>query len=403
MDNRSKETMAKIQSLIERTESHVTYNEAMERQSQLITEATRVGVNSFLEFLTKYAVNKGPFVRLGYIQLYQTDPAYPTDEYYKSLSDTRGEYTDNGRNLSRFDGYMDKVTNSEWNSPTGKKKPNHDIYAMGKKLYPYLLKMTNYTVHWQSYENYNERYNKANQELSAIRDKMTDDTKNTIFKSGEREKSNTGYYKIGPLGDYDVLTFGRKNDNGDITPERQEYLTDPDDFNSAVKYERTAIKNFMPDAKQTKTYYFGVDENGNIDPLPYNLGKLLYSKITSHDKQIAAVTDEEQRKITEEYFAKYDSIQMANKTFIMQNVAYICGSVTDYTTGNKQSVYWVNKEPLFLLSKRKTINKKPIEYKFLYKNISNDELSEIINRYAKNDADEIEAMANQNIKGTSLV
>ena len=130
MDNNSKITAAKIVSMMERMDTHQTYNAAMLNESQIILESTRVTADSFLEFLTKNMIHKGPFVQLGYLQIYPTDTAYPTDDYYKAMSDTRSEFTDNSRNLGRFDQYMDKVSNSEWNIPTGRKKPNSDIKAM---------------------------------------------------------------------------------------------------------------------------------------------------------------------------------------------------------------------------------------------------------------------------------
>ena len=142
MNSKATEQNVKILSLMERMERPTTYHQAMLNESQLLMESTRVNVGTFLEFMTKYQVNRGPFVHLGYIQLYETDAAYPTDEYYDSVTGTRDEFTDNGRNLSRFDKWSDKVQNTEWNSPTGKKSPKTGIKAMGSKLYPLVIKLT---------------------------------------------------------------------------------------------------------------------------------------------------------------------------------------------------------------------------------------------------------------------
>lgn len=400
MDNNSKITAAKIVSMMERMDTHQTYNAAMLNESQIILESTRVTADSFLEFLTKNMIHKGPFVQLGYLQIYPTDTAYPTDDYYKAMSDTRSEFTDNSRNLGRFDQYMDKVSNSEWNMPTGRKKPNSDIKAMKNKLYPYVLKLTNYTLHWQTYNDYAKKSSDAYNELDAIKGQMSDDTRSKLF-GAPRAKSNSGYYPIGAAGNYDILTFGDKDDNGNYTAKSQEYLTDPDNPDSKVLYDRTAIRNFLSDIKPQRPVYFGVDENGNIDPIPKSLGKLLYNPSISHDSKLVQISDPNEIALAKKYFDLEDKNGMANKTFLLQNVAYICGVATE-AGGKKRSVYWVNKNPLFLLTRQKQVNKVKTTFKYLFNNMNNDELQEIINRYARSETDELMAMANTNAQGQTI-
>ena len=402
MEKNSKITAAKIVSLMERMDAHQTYDTAMLNESRIILESTRVSAESFLEFLTKNMIQKGPFVQLGYIQIYPTDAAYPTDDYYNAMSDTRGDFVDNSRNLGRFDQYMDKVSNTEWNMPSGRKKSNSSLRAMKNKLYPYILKLTNYRLHWQNYEKYNKASSESLKKLSAIKSRMSDDLKSKLFTTNNGdEKSKTGYYPIGDAGKFDILTYGDKNDDGSYIAKSQEYFTDPDDMNSKVSYDRTAIRNFLSDIKPQHPVYFGVDENGNIDPIPKKLGQLLYNKTTNHDSKLAQVSDPNEIALAKEYFKAEDEYGMANKTFLLQNVAYICGLVSE-VGGQKRSVYWINKHPLFLLTKTKQVNKVSTSFKYLFKNMNNDELEEILNRYVRSETDELDSLANQNAKGQTM-
>ncbi len=73
------DSFIKIRSLMERMDNKGTYFNGMLLEDQLINEAKRVNVDTFLQFMTRYEFNKGPFVRLGYIQLYETDTLAPSD------------------------------------------------------------------------------------------------------------------------------------------------------------------------------------------------------------------------------------------------------------------------------------------------------------------------------------
>lgn len=406
MNSKATEQNVKILSLMERMERPTTYHQAMLNESQLLMESTRVNVGTFLEFMTKYQVNRGPFVHLGYIQLYETDAAYPTDEYYDSVTGTRDEFTDNGRNLSRFDKWSDKVQNTEWNSPTGRKSPKTGIKAMGSKLYPLVIKLTDYTLNWQTAKDYGTKSSDAFAKLNAARDAMDDATKTAI---GLKDRGNvenpdkSGYHVFGDLGSYDVATFGKKDDNGNFVPSQQSYRKDVNDENSAVPYDRTAIRNFMGNTKAQKAYYFGVDEQGNIDPLPKSLGKLLHN--TDTVRQVSGITDEEQKRLAEEFIKIEKMVNSANKTFLMENVAFICG-LASAPGSESESVYWINENPIFLLRKSKQVNKQPIKFKYSYDSVytkmDDEQLKAILNRYAKSDADELEAKGNPNVAGSTM-
>lgn len=392
-----KEQIIKMQSLMERMEHPQFYTTAMLNEEKMLQEAELANAGSFLEFLTKYKIHKGPFVNLGYLQIYPTDAAYPTDEYYNQLSDIRkgfDEIPNSQRGASRLDKFMDKMQNPEWNSPTGRKKRGEDIKAMGKKLYPYVLKLTNYTIHWQSYDKYKGMQADALKGINDVKNQMSDALKANLFGAG-RAASNTGYYPIGNAADYDIMTFGSKADDGTYSPQRQEYYTDVDNPDSKVDYERTAIRNYLSDVQAQHPVYFGIDEDGNIDEVPKSLGEILHNTKTGGpiEEKLAQMSDPQEIALTKQYLDLSKKYNMANKTFLTHNVAYICGLVSDYS-GNKQSVYWVNDNPLFLLEKSKT--------KYVLQGISNEQLKGVIGRFAKKESDELMAKANTNVEGQAM-
>jgi hypothetical protein len=113
------------------------------------------------------------------------------------------------------------------------------------------------------------------------------------------------------------------------------------------------------------------------------------------------MSDPQEIALTKQYLDLSKKNNMANKTFLTHNVAYICGLVSDYT-GNKQSVYWVNDNPLFLLEKSKTVNKVTTKMKYVFQGISNEQLKGIIGRFAKKESDELMAKANTNVEGQAM-
>ena len=229
--------------------------------------------------------------------------------------------------------------------------------------------------------------------LMGLRDKNDDEDK----------PDRAGYHSFGDLGNYDVSTFGKNDADGNFTPEQQWYQTNVDDENSKIGYDRTAIRHFMNNTKAQRAYYFGIDEQGNIDPLPKPLGKLLHN--TDTVRQIGGITDEEQKRLAEEFVKIEKMVNSANKTFLMENVAFICGFASA-PGSQSESVYWINQNPIFLLRKSKTVNKVKRSFKYSYDSVytkmDDEQLKNIINRYAKSDADEMEAKGNPNTAGNTM-
>ena len=379
-------------SLIDRLDKRVTFTESVDMKNRLIMEAERVGSKTFIEFLTRYDIRKGPFVTVGYIQLYPTSPMYATDDTYNEMDSIKDDFEDDNAR-SRYEEYMDRVKNTEWSAPTGRKKPGGTERQLGKRLYPYVIKLTNYSLHWQDYDKYKKKSGEKYDELEKLKGQLSQDTLDSVFRRKIAIPSTHGYYPIGDVGNYDILTFGNKGEDGTYTPQGQSYLKDPNDPNSKVEFDRTAVKNYLSDIKAQKPVYFGVDENGDIDPIPKSLGKILYKDSTIDvDSRIASVSDPEQVELLKRYFTLENEINMANKTFLLSNVAYMCGTVKDID-GRQFSAYWVNKNPLFLLEK--TVGGEKVKY--VVQKINNAQLEGIISRYARSESDELQAMANQNI------
>ena len=407
MNSKATEQNVRMLSLMERMERPMTYHQAMLNESNLLMESERVNMGTFLEFMTKYQINKGKFVHVGYIQLYETVPAYPTDEYYDKVTKTRDDFVDNSRNLSRFDKWSDKMQNTEWNSPTGRKKKGEDIHAMAKNLYPLIIKFTDYTLNWQTPKDYKDKSSEAFAKLGAARNAMSDATRTAIGMKPKKpssdgtddKKKRPEYHAFGELGNYDISTFGVEGENGEFTPERQTYRTDVNDPKSEVSYDRTAILNYMANPKAQHAYYFGVDENGNIDPLPKKLGELLHGLGTI--RKLSGVTDEEQKRLAEQFASLEKIVNSSNKTLLMENVAFLCGFVSSPGEGRK-SVYWINPNPMFLLSKKE----KGVTIKYLYDSVYNkmdeEQLKALLNKYARSSADELESEGNPNIAGNTM-
>lgn len=410
MNSKATEQNVKILSLMERMERPMTYHQAMLNESKLLMESKRAQAGSMIEFLTKYQIHKGKFMHLGYIQLYATSAAYPTDEFYNNVITNRDAIEDNGRNLARFDKWTDKMQNTEWNNPTGRKSPKTGIKAMKDKLYPLVIKLTDYTLNWQTVKDYNAKSSEAFAKFNAARNAMSPETRALIGlkdkpedDSDKDKEEKAGYHAFGDLGAYDIYTFGKKGSDGTFTPERETYRTNVDDENSEVPYDRNAIRHFMNNTKSQHAYYFGVDEQGNIDPLPKPLGKLLHN--TDTIRQIGGITDEEQKRLANEFIEIEKKVNSANKTFLMENIAFMCGFASAPGMSG-ESVYCINNNPMFLFTKTKTVNKVSTTFKYLYDSVyqkmDDEQLKAILSKYARSDADELEAKGNPNIKGSTM-
>lgn len=388
----------KMRSLMQRMDNRMTLTEAEENEKANIEESTKLGLPNMEAVLTMGAIKNGSLAAIGYIQLYPCSGQYPSQELYDKMHGLNSEFdnlTDRAR--SHYNDYMDQTKNTEWVKPEGRGT------KLGKpfknKLYPYILKLTTYRVNWQDRDAVGRAEQADKDRMSAIiamakpewRDKygLSQDSDQNI---GPKRRNGSSYKYVGDLAAYNIATNTVADDNGVAVPVKGRYLTDPNDPNSAVEYDKNAIKNVMSDVTAQRPAYFGVYEDGHIDEIPKSLGQILYHVGSSKEAEIASIQDPQEKAWAEEYFAEKKHSEMSHKQWILNNVAYICATATSFGSGKKDSVYWVNQNPLFLL--KKTVNKQKIEYQF---NIDNEELKNVLARFAKSEAEELEALANQNI------
>ena len=186
-----------------------------------------------------------------------------------------------------------------------------------------------------------------------------------------------------------VATYGKKtrDDMGNITmePIKSSYLEDPNNPDSGVEYEKNYILNRL--SKKEDNFggiYFGVYENGDIDPIPGSLGKFLGTQTSSHKFQGDGV-DVEKDNAFKSYYDYLDNENFLQKSFLTSNVAYICAKTKDMSSGTEKSRFWVNKSPLFLLAK--TVNKQKINY---VKHVNEDELENALKIFAEKEANDLE-------------
>lgn len=410
MDKKLNEAIGRIHSLIERMDKlHGCSTNLNEGSFDMLNESSRVNTDSFIDFLTGYKPQQGSFVRLGYIQVYPTDTHYPSDDFYNKMSSAVGEFGDDEnskRGRERMKNFINRSTNTEWDNPTG--RGTRAGKPMATKSYPYVIKLTKYTLHWQTAETFNKNSGAAAKELNDIAGRMSDDLRNRLgikYETPEdvaaRKEANRGrarYRNLGPLGDFEIGTFSQEDEMGNVTPVKQEYYRDTEDM-TPINYDRTAIRNFLSDVRPQAPLYFGVDEEGNIDPIPKSLGKLLHGHKDSLASKIAQLTDPDEIALANEFANQKMKNDLSIKTFLMQNVAYMCGVATKIGGGiGKKSYFWVNKNPLFLLEKGKT--KARDKFKYLFPNMNNEELKSILIKQADIDCSELE---NQNVFGKSMV
>lgn len=404
MDRFQKEALLKAQLLMERMDNHYTTREVDMRTKQemlnegLLEESKRINLPNLEAFFLKNKVNEGSFAKIGYIQIYPTDALYPNDDLYNTMSSMSNDF-EAGRGAQHFGEFMDKTKNTEWDSPQGRAYAGNKSFK--NKIYPYVLKLTTYLVNWQGREGFTKAEIAQKSRAEDIKNRVPSGLKDKYYQ--DRYQDETPEEKIerlkkikryrfddGYLGDAGISRYMSGDEKN---PEELKfyYREDPDDPNSEVEYNKTAIRNILVGdlTKRQKPQYFGVYADGSIDMIPKELGRLLHKPQKEVDN-LANITDEIERKWAEEFFKNLNTVEMSNKTFLLTNIAYLA-----VTPSGGESVYWRNEHPLFLLSKSKTAKQDAYTYKI---NVNENELSQILEVFAKKSADDLYELENPNIR-----
>jgi hypothetical protein len=135
--------------------------------------------------------------------------------------------------------------------------------------------------------------------------------------------------------------------------------------------------------------FYGVTEEGDIDRIPNSLGRLFYKVSDSYAAKLQDVSLQDDPDKLAQFKMFYDfkkEENMKQKIFKLSNVAYLCATGIDIRTKQKDSFFWVNNEPLFLLER--TINKEKVQYTAT---INVDELGDILRQEASKEADGLAA------------
>ena len=405
-----KQQLKEMKSLIERMNSPRT------GWGQVLNESKQIMANDLVNFLSTVQIQEGQFVRLGYIQLYTIPGQYPNDDLYKKMSDMSGDFgvendmdyamvsedvTDRAR--QRYLNFMDKSQNPEWDNPTGRLYKGQR--AFNKAIYKYVIKLTKYRLHWQGQTGYakaQERNTQAYNDMTAkidpkyydelgIQYKDLDADGNEVWHNTPKRNGPT-YKYIGEPANFGIATdteWSGDDETGEYVPRNIKYRTNAEDPSTQVELPGYSIRNMLSRVDDQEAIFYGVTEEGDIDRIPDSLGRMLYKQADSYASKLQAVELENNPEKLAQFKMFYDfkkEENMKQKIFKLSNVAYLCATGLDIRTKQKDSFFWVNNEPLFLLER--TINKEKVQYTAT---INVDELGAILRQEASKEADGLAA------------
>lgn len=410
-----KKQLNEMTSLIERM------NNPRTGWGQVLNESKQIVATDLMNFLSTVQIQEGQFVRLGYIQLYTIPGQYPNEDLYNKMSamagdfgvDTDGTYdasdyamvsedvTDRAR--QRYINFMDKSQNPEWDNPTGRLYKGQR--AFNKAIYKYVIKLTKYRLHWQGQTGYakaQERNMQAYNDMTAKIDSKYYDELGIQYKDLDADgnevwhntpKRNGPTYKyIGEPANFGIATdteWSGDDETGEYVPRNIKYRTNAEDPSTQVELPGYSIRNMLSRVDDQEAIFYGVTEEGDIDRIPDSLGRMLYKVSDSYAAKLQDVSLQDDPDKLAQFKMFYDfkkEENMKQKIFKLSNVAYLCATGLDIRTKQKDSFFWVNNEPLFLLER--TINKEKVQYTAA---INVDELGAILRQEASKEADGLAA------------
>jgi hypothetical protein len=405
-----KQQLNEMKSLIARMENPRT------GWGQVLNESKQIVATDLINFLSTVQIQEGQFVRLGYIQLYTIPGQYPNEDLYNKMNAIAGDFgvendmdyamvsedvTDRAR--QRYIDFMDKSKNSEWDNPTGRLYKGQR--AFNKAIYKYIIKLTKYRLHWQGQTGYakaQERNTQAYNDMTAKIDPKYYDELGIQYKDvdadGNEVWHNTpqrpgpSYKFIGEPANFGVATdteWKGDNETGEYVPRNIKYRTNAEDPSTQVEIPGYSIRNMLSKVEDQEAIFFGVTEEGDIDRIPDSLGRMLYKVSDSYAAKLQDVSLQDDPDKLAQFKMFYDfkkEENMKQKIFKLSNVAYLCATGLDIRTKQKDSFFWVNNEPLFLLER--TINKEKVQYTAT---INVGELEAILKQEASKEADGLAA------------
>ena len=381
---------------------------------QVLNESKQIVANDLINFLSTVQIQEGQFVRLGYIQLYTIAGQYPDDELYNTMTNIGKDYgiepdgeepmgmvaeAYSDRAISHYRDFMDKTKNPEWDNPTGRAFKGRKSF--GSPIYKYVIKLTKYKLHWQGQEGYakaQERNRLAYNDMTSKIDRQYYDELGIQYQDDNGvwhntpQKNGPTYKYMGEPAQFGIATdteWQGDDETGEYVPRNTKYRTDVNNPESSVEVPGYSIRNMLSRVDDQDAIFYGVTENGDIDQIPSSLGRILYKQADSYASKLQAVELENNPEKLAQFKMFYDykkGENMKQKIFKLTNIAYLCATGIDIRTKQKDSFFWVNNEPLFLLEK--TVNKEKVRYTAT---INVQELGAILKAEASKEADGLAA------------
>lgn len=396
MDKISKKQLFEAQTLIERMDKHFTKGQLdvlMENINEVGNsgKATAISLPNLESFFTQTKIKNGTWAAVGYIQMYSSKGLYPLNQredgktLHDYMSGFSNDFTDDMPSKERFNRFMDKEQNTEWDTPTG--RGTRSGKPMKDNIYKYILKLTTYQIQWQNPDKYSEKEGELNKRETELKNNLAPyNTDGKYFKTRTpeeeeeyQEKLKTMpryYYGNDFLGQSGVAHFGVKGDDGEYVDTMTPYRHGEED----KEFSRTALRHVLGDTKKQKPIYLGVLEDGSVEIIPNSLGKMLHgTEFSNIDKKLEQITDEKEREFAKQFYEFQETRQMMEKTWLLKNIAYLCAG----------GYYWRNPNPLFLLQNSK---KEYSQY-----DINEQDLTNLLSRFAGTESQEIARMENTNV------
>lgn len=349
MDKGTKKEVDKMLLMLERMNSHYTLDEALEKEDRI--EHIRDTYTDLSQFLNE--VNLGSsFVGLCYIQGYEFKKIYPTNPDVDKYGHTQADNIRNGvgkmDKASRGWGKLNSLINDpEFSNPTGR------AYAGNRsmKTTPFagVIKITNYVFNWGDTQN----WGKFNSDY---------------FKSIKNARVNAGFGKND--ADYDPADWRRnamykgigaepERDDRDINGYKQELDAKNSlyGFSDSKKnpimstradgstYQKQAFNFGLKDVKKQWAKFCLVDNNGEIDDVEKSLGPILGKipgSFTDLRKKIVPQMSQDEQDFINAISEIDSNYNLAKKTWLVDNIAYIVACEYDPRTNTRRFVRWVN-------------------------------------------------------------
>ena len=349
MNREAKKELERMHLLMERMDGRFTLLEELEAEDRI--ETTRDTYTDLGTFLSE--VNLGSsFVGLGYIQGYEAKKIYPTNPETNSYGMTQADLIRHGFSKmepsARGYGKLDAMLKDpEFTNPTGR------LYAGNRSMkaphFAGVIKITNYVFNWggaNDWKSFRSAYHKS---VEDTRTKFGFGKQDSDYPQNDWHR-NPMYHGIGAQPDFNggdrnsyAMALDPKNSlygfsDGNNMPV---YSTRP----NGTQYQKTAFRFGLKNIDKQWARYCLVDNHGEIDDIDKSLGPIL-GKIpggfTDLRKKITAQMSQDEQDFINAISEIESNHELAKKTWLVDNIAYIVAGELNPKTGMRRYVRWIN-------------------------------------------------------------